>query len=130
MASWAAELPKIEARLNGLVDDIVSSVHEHDPLELLRSAFGHFAAANIGVRSESELDFDTSSLALVIEYIQSVIAGTESSSAERHPVTEPAFQELCTKIQELYRLSTVELQTARSAARQTVGAPADGVPRI
>ena len=122
----ATEAPSLEARLNTLVSEIVARVHQHDPLVLLRTAYGHFAAATIGVKSESEMSAEQGMLAHVIEYVQSVIAGTDARPrGAAQPLTEDVFDDLRAKVFDLYSSCALYLQIVRTAARQLANEPID-----
>lgn len=118
----AAELPRLEAHLDSLVAEIVAVLAPHDPLEVLRMAYGYFALAVLGTRSESEVDADKGAYSLSVEYIQSVIAGTPPSVGQLTPIEEGAFKTLHSKIDELYSTCAVDLMIARTAA-QLVATP-------
>ena len=110
--------PIVETEINQLVDEIASLVKQIDPGEILHHAWWEMVSNIVkSNRSEDSSSIDLNSTRM-IDYLQSVIAGTIPSINQRAVLLDHEWDDLYLKVSSLFSKLNNEYHLCRTAKRK------------
>jgi hypothetical protein len=116
-AALAAGLPKIQAKIDDLVEEIGNLVSQLEPLPLLQMSHGWFTARSLGQDAEDQVGHAQMIALRMLDYVQSVVCGVPPSAQQRTPSNED-WQHLERLVEELYGHLSLPYFIANSAHRR------------
>jgi hypothetical protein len=117
MKRFADSYDEIIEDINKLVKEIQSIVSSVDPVQLMHRGYSQMFTDHIGIQSEHEIGQEEIVSQRMVDYIQSVIAGTNQSE-ERAELNEELYEELKSKVSNLYTTLALPFTLADSAYRK------------
>ncbi len=111
--------PKIVEDINMLVTEIADLIKVLPPEKLLHRAWWEMAAEQIDIETESEMGEKEATSMRMIDYVQSVIAAVSPAENQRDGVTDEEWDNLRSKIQQLFSKATFEYPLCCNAKNKT-----------
>lgn len=113
------DYPKIVEDINMLVTEIADLIKVLPPEKLLHRAWWEMAAEQIEIETEAEMGEKEAISMRMIDYVQSVIAAVSPAENQRGDVTDEEWDNLRSKIQQLFSKVTFEYPLCRNAKNKT-----------
>ena len=109
------DYPKVIGGINMLVTEIADLVKILPPEKLLQRAWWEMAMAHIKIEAEVEIGEKEGTSLRMIDYVQSVIAAVPPAKNQRDEVTNEEWDNLRSKIEELFTKINLDYQICRTA---------------
>lgn len=118
--AFASDHQRLIAEIDSTVTTLVDRVQQHEPLEILRYAYGMFALAAIGKVSEADWDSDENARLWALEYIAAIVAATAPKAHDTILVTEESYRLIHTAVRKLHSQVMIWYQVSSRAAGSPV----------
>ncbi|WP_088178172.1 SEC-C metal-binding domain-containing protein [Methyloversatilis discipulorum] len=130
------EFDKFQARLVADYDSVVQAIDRDiadasalvatlDPLAILHRAWWERSAATIGIDSEVELGPEHAQAARMLDYVQSLVAGTPPIAFPPNELTDEAWNNLQQLVEAIFQKLNSEYFLCTTAKRRQSGAEVD-----
>lgn len=130
------EFDKFQARLVAGHDEVVSEIDRDiadaaalvatlSPLAMLHRAWWERSAASLGIESEVEVGHEHAHAARMLDFVQSLVAGTPPVASQPRELTDEAWSKLQTLVESIFQKLNSRYFLCATAARRQSGAAVD-----